>query len=139
MKHLKSYKIFESLSSIEDLIQDAKDICLELNDDNIRTECYHTVFNQTDVQKQPVFITVGMERTEYLDDDYGYGLAGILVWNEIEEVVDRLIEYFESNNWNLSSMMMDGDNLIHPKKWIENLRKKDSYTFSGLRIDFTQE
>ena len=80
-----------------------------------------------------------MERTEYFDDDYGYGLAGILVWNEVEEVVDRLIEYFESNNWNLSSMMMDGDDLIHPKRWIENLRKKDSYTFSGLKINFTQE
>jgi hypothetical protein len=137
MKHLKSYKIFESFSSIEDLLQEAKEICLELNDANIRTECYHTVFNQTVDQKQPVFITVGMERTEYFDD--GYGLAGILVWNEIEEVVDRLIEYFESNNWNLSSMMMDGDSLIHPKKWIENLRKKDSYTFSGLKINFTQE
>ena len=128
---MKYIKLFESFSSIEDLVQDAKDICLELNDANIRTECYG--------KSHPGFIKVGMERTEYEDDDMGYGLAGYLEWHEIEEVVDRLIEYFESNGWNLSKIMMDGDNLINPKEWIETLRKKVSYTFSGISISFTQE
>ena len=68
----------------------------------------------------------------------GYGLAGDLEWHEVEEVVDRLIDYFESNNWSLSSIIMDGDNLINPKEWIETLRKKVSYTFSGLTINFVE-
>ena len=34
--------------------------------------------------------------------------------------------------------MMDGDNLINPKEWIETLRKKVNYTFSGLTINFVE-
>jgi hypothetical protein len=135
---MKYLKIFESFSSIEELVQDAKDICLELNDVNIRTECYYNNPYVLNSEPHPGFITVGMERTEFEDDDMGYGLAGYLEWREVEEVVDRLVDYFELNGWNLVSIMTDGDNLIHPKKWIENLRKRDSYTFSGLTINFVE-
>jgi hypothetical protein len=135
---MKYLKLFESFSSIEELVQDAKDICLELNDVNIRTECYYNNSYVLNSEPHPGFITVGMERTEFEDDDIGYSLAGYLEWREVEEVVDRLVDYFESNNWNLVSIMTDGDNLIHPKKWIENLRKRDSYTFSGLTINFVE-
>jgi hypothetical protein len=139
---MKYLKLFESFSSIEDLVQEAKEICLELNDANIRTECRYNnpyvpyVLNS---ELHSGFITIGMERTEFEDDDMGYGLAGYLEWHEVEEVVDRLVDYFESNNWSLSKIMMDGDNLINPKEWIETLRKKVSYTFSGLSINFKQE
>jgi effector-binding domain-containing protein len=135
---MKYLKLFESFSSIEELVQEAKEICLELNDDNIRTDCYYNNSYVADGKSQPGFITIGIERTEFEDDDMGYGLAGYLEWHEVEEVVDRLIDYFESNGWHLSSIMMDGDNLINPKEWIETLRKKVSYTFSGLTINFTQ-
>ena len=135
---MKYLKLFESFSSIEDLVQDAKDICLEINDVNIRTVCQYNNPYDGDGKSQPGFITIGMERTEFEDDDMGYGLAGDLEWHEVEEVVDRLIDYFESNNWSLSTIMMDGDNLINPKEWIETLRKKVSYTFSGLTINFIE-
>ena len=136
---MKYLRLFESFSSIEELVQDAKDICLELNDNNIVTKCYYNPPYITDSKLNPGFITVGVERTEFGDDDMGYGLADILEWHEVEEVVDRLIDYFESNNWKLASILMDGDNLISPKEWVETLRKKVSYTFSGLTINFTQE
>jgi len=135
---MKYLKLFESFSSIEDLVQDAKDICLEINDVNIRTVCQYNNPYDGDGKSQPGFITIGMERTEFEDDDMGYGLAGDLEWHEVEEVVDRLIDYFESNNWSLSTIMMDGDNLINPKEWVETLRKKVSYTFSGLTINFVE-
>jgi len=135
---MKYLKLFESFSSIEELVQDAKDICLELNDANIRTECYYNNPYVLNSEPHPGFITVGMERTEFEDDDMGYGLAGYLEWCEVEEVVDRLIDYFESNNWNLVSIMMDADNLINPKEWVEKLRKKESYTFSGLTVNFVK-
>jgi hypothetical protein len=135
---MKYLKLFESFSSIEDLVQDARDICLELNDNNIETKCYYNHPFVSNSKLQSGFITIGMERTEFEDDDMGYGLAGILEWHEVEEVVDRLIDYLESNNWKLASILMDGDNLINPKEWIETLRKKVSYTFSGLTINFTQ-
>jgi hypothetical protein len=147
MATMKYLKLFESFSSIDDLVQDAKDICLELNDANIRTECYYNNSYVVGRYQLGGFITIGMERTEFEDDDMGYGLAGDLEWHEVEEVVDRLIDYFESNNWRLSTIMMDGDNLINTntngstnfgKEWIETLRKKVSYTFSGLTINFIE-
>ena len=135
---MRYLKLFESFSSIEDLVQDTKDICLELNDANIRTVCQYNHPYVLNSEPHPGFITIGMERTEFEDDDMGYGLAGDLEWQEVEEVVDRLVDYFESNNWSLSTIMMDGDNLINPKEWIETLRKKVSYTFSGLTINFIE-
>lgn len=135
---MRYLKLFESFSSIDDLVQDAKDICLELNDDNIRTVCQYNNPYVINSELNSGFITIGMERTEFEDDDMGYGLASDLEWHEVEEVVDRLIDYFESNNWSLSSIIMDGDNLINPKEWIETLRKKVSYTFSGLTINFVE-
>ena len=38
---MKYIKLFESFISKEELVQDANDICLELNDNNIRTECHY--------------------------------------------------------------------------------------------------
>lgn len=73
----------------------------------------------------------------YGDDEFSYD-ADILEWHQVEEAVDRLIEYFESNGWKLVSILMDGDNLINPKEWVETLRKKVNYTFSGLTINFIE-
>lgn len=137
---MKYLKLFESFNSIEELVNDANDICLELNDNNIRTECYYNNPYVLNGESQPGFITVGMEKM-YGDNEFSYD-ADILEWHQVEEVVDRLIEYFESNGWELSSILTDGDNLIHPKKWIETLRKKapngKNYVFSGLTINFVK-
>ena len=133
---MKYIKLFESFISKEDLVKDGNDICLELNDNNIRTECYYRDPYVYDGKSHPGFMTVEMERTHHEDSEFEF--MDILEWREVEEVVDRLIEYFESNNWNLSSIMMDGDNLINPKEWVETLRKKVSYTFSGLAINFIE-
>ena len=133
---MKYIKLFESFISKEELVQDANDICLELNDNNIRTECYYNNPYVVDGESHPGFITVGMEKS-YGDEEWSYD-DDVLQWHQVEEVVDRLIEYFESNGWKLISILMDSDNLIHPKKWIETLRKKDSYTFSGLTINFIE-
>jgi len=133
---MKYLKLFESL------VQDAKDICLELNDANIRTECYYNNPYVLDGKSQPGFITIGMERTEFEDDeddDCFWANENLVVeWHEVEEVVDRLIDYFELNNWNLYAIMMDDDNLINPKEWIETLRKRVNYKFSGLTINFVE-
>lgn len=132
---MKYLKLFESFNSIEELVNDANDICLELNDNNIITECYYNNPYVVGGESHPGFITVGMEKS-YGDEEWSYD--DVLEWHQVEEVVDRLIEYFESNNWKLVSILMDADNLIHPKKWIEALRKKESYTFSGLTINFIE-
>ena len=127
MKHIK---LFESFISKEELVQDAEDICLELNDANIRTKCwYKKPYATTSGKSKPGFIYVEIWHME--DED--------LEWHEVEEVFDRLIDYFESNGWKLGSIIMDGDTLINPKGWIETLRKKVNYTFFGLTINFIED
>ena len=135
---MKYIKLFESFISKEELVQDANDICLELNDNNIRTECHYNNPYVLDGKSQPGFITIGMERTEFEDDEDDDCFYLFVEWHEVEEVVDRLIEYIESNGWKLISILMDADNLINPKEWIETLRKKVNYTFSGLTINFVE-
>lgn len=145
MKYLKLFESFKSIPKhllVNNLLQEAKDICLELNDANIRTECYYNNPYVLDGKSQPGFITIGMERAEFEndeDDDCFWANENLFVeWHEVEEVVDRLIDYFELNNWNLYAIMMDDDNLINPKEWIETLRKKVNYKFSGLTINFVE-
>lgn len=135
---MKYIKLFESFISKEELVQDANDICLELNDNNIRTECHYNNPYVLDGKSQPGFITIVMERTEFEDDEDDDCFYLFVEWHEVEEVVDRLIEYFESNGWKLISILIDADNLINPKEWIETLRKKESYKFSGLTINFVE-
>ena len=53
---MKYIKLFESFISKEELVQDANDICLELNDNNIRTECHYN----NDLIDFRRFITIGM-------------------------------------------------------------------------------
>jgi hypothetical protein len=131
---MRYLKLFESFTSIDDLVQDAKDICLELNDDGITTKCYYNPPYVINSNIHPEFISIGMERLVSDENDY----YDVLSWGEINEVIDRLIYYFESNNWKLSSILIDGDNLINPKEWIESLRKKVHYSFTGITINFSK-
>jgi hypothetical protein len=61
-----------------------------------------------------------------------------LCWGDVSETIDRIIDYMKSENWSLSSLNIEGDNLINPEHWIENLRKKPEYTFTGLTIYFVE-
>ena len=83
---MKYLKLFESFSSIEELVQDAKDICLELNDVNIRTECYYNNPYVLNSEPHPGFITVGMERTEFEDDDIDD------LGSTVKDVVDLILK-----------------------------------------------
>ena len=132
MKYLKLFENYKK-TSVEDTTNNLKDICQELNDNYIRTECYYNNPYVVDSKYQPGFMTVGMEKMEsenqYLD---------ALSWGEISETIDRIIDYMKSENWKLSSLLIDGDNLINPEQWIENLRNKEHYSFTGLTINFIE-
>jgi hypothetical protein len=104
MKHIKTYKIFESLLPKEsvnetlspDEISDIKDICLELEDKG-----YSIQFNTTPTTNG-YYIVMIEKITEYPYND-GF------VYNDVEEVVDRLQDY-------IGMKIMEISVLVDPKK-----------------------
>ena len=97
MKHIKSYKIFES--RIEDLEDNVKDILLELEDEGFQIEIsriskdvYLKVGYISYYQRTDVFLEVRISRS--WDSPKG----GIIIWGEIKDVIIRLTEWYYSQS-----------------------------------------
>ena len=127
---MKYLKLFEDYLSTQDIISNLKDICLELNDDYIETACEYFPKKISHGNISGDFISVGIEKMDI--SDYN----DVLSWGDISETIDRIIEYLKSENWRISSLNIDGENLINPEKWIENFRVKEHYSFWGLTMHF---
>lgn len=77
MKHLKSYKIFESNTKTENVIQDIEDVLLELEDEGMRVET-----------KRDKYTFVGGEF--YQINIFPQTGRKFIFWNEISESVIRI-------------------------------------------------
>lgn len=129
---MKYLKLFESFITPDDIVSEIKDICLELNDNYIDVNCEYHHPKVVNGQVYGDFISLGMEKMDLTDYD------DVLSWGDISETIDRVLEYLNSVDWKLSSIIIDGDNLINPLRWIENLRKKPEYTIYGLTMHFVK-
>lgn len=129
---MKYIKLFESFTNTEEIVGELKDICLELNDNYVDVNCEYHPKKVVNNQIYGDFISIGMEKMDF--HDYN----DVLCWGDISETIDRALEYLNSVGWKLSSIIIDGDNLINPLQWIENLRKKPEYTIYGLTMHFVK-
>ncbi len=149
MKHLTSYKLWESDSddSVDpnDLVSDINDICLELNDKYIRTECQYNPLEQRTTTVRREYIMFGLEKElsdddleTYMDVDDSY--SDEIHWSEVEDSVLRVLDYMLSNNWSPSYVILDSES-----HYVENKNIKEFFSktfdrpdriFSGLQKDF---
>lgn len=96
MKHIKSYKIFES--RIEDLEDNVKDILLELEDEGFQIEISRISKDVDDdtlqrvTKRTDVFLEVRVSRP------WGSPKGGIIIWREIKDVIIRLTEWYYSQS-----------------------------------------
>ncbi len=96
MKHIKSYKIFES--RIEDLEDNVKDILLELEDEGFQIEISRISKDVDDDTLQrrtirtDVFLEVRVLRP------WNSQPGGIIIWREIKDVIIRLTEWYYSQS-----------------------------------------
>ena len=96
MKHIKSYKIFES--RIEDLEDNVKDILLELEDEGFQIEISRISKDvdgdtlQRRTIRTDVFLEVRISRP------WGSTKGGIIIWREIKDVIIRLTEWYYSQS-----------------------------------------
>jgi hypothetical protein len=112
VKHLKSYKLFES--RIEDLEDDVRDILLELEDEGFQIEISRT---NKDVEIEPkkffnklrtdVFLEVRVMRPWGSPDRVipntptppgGTYPGSILIWREVKDAIIRLTEWYYSES-----------------------------------------
>lgn len=129
MNHLKSFKIFES--GIYNIVYDVKDICLDLDQNKFSVDIYkgndHILsIDKDDYEKESNSkITISIE---YMTE-FGIPTKGI-EWSEIEEVIERLIDFFKINNYEIFGISIDGHYLS--TKDISRLGK-----FSGTNQPWT--
>ena len=134
MKYLKLYENF----NVYDIIQNLKDICLELNDEDIRTQCEHNEPNKkyAPLPGQRENISVGLERESSGDM---YEFSDELKWSDINNVIFRMIDYMNDSGWKPSYVIIDDDSrwieTVDAKEYLSN-HFKDEWVFTGLKIYF---
>jgi hypothetical protein len=143
---MKYLKLFENFN-VYDIIQNLKDICLELNDEGIQTECEHNEPNKkyAPLPGQRENISVGLERESSGDM---YQFSDELKWSDINDVIFRMIDYMNDSGWKPSYVIIDLTKPFHQigddSRWIETVDAKeylsnhfkDEWVFTGLKIDF---
>lgn len=71
------------------------------------------------------------------DSDYYENFYERVKWIEVEEVVDRLIEFFKLKGYNKLSIMVDGSVDRESINWIEDMKVKKDYEFDSLTFWFS--
>ena len=125
---MKYLKLFENFN-VYDIIQNLKDICLELNDEGIQTECEHNGPNAkyAPLPGQRENIVARVNGTDELK------------WSDINNVIFRMIDYMNDSGWKPSYVIIDDDSrwieTVDAKEYLSN-HFKDEWVFTGLKIDF---
>lgn len=139
-------KLYEDFNGVDSIIQNLEDICLELNDNGIRTECkyhretpYHRLMR---LEYKPKAITSsGREHISVgLEEEYSDDYKEEITFGDVDEVILRIVDYMKSEGWKPSWVMFDGEShhIEHRQSAIEYFMKnfKSESVLSGLTINF---
>jgi hypothetical protein len=96
MKHLKSYKVFESISGAN-LELDVRDMFLELEEDY----GYQVDISMHKYKKLVSGLGAGVNKfcIEASNDD-------LFQWSDVKDYFERAKEYIEDNNWSLTKSVL---------------------------------
>lgn len=133
MKHIKLFESWKEFFEPNNIVRELEDICLELNDIDINTECYWFPPLVILGTKSGGYISVGMEKND-MDGDYIDAIA----WSDISEVVERIMEFIESEGWYLTSISLDGDTLRQAQA-NHFIKTVSDYEFGGITFNFKEK
>lgn len=137
---MKRIKLYEDFNGVDSIIQNLEDICLDLNDKGIRTECSHNVPSKkyAPLPGQREHISVGLEE-EYFDD-----YKEEITFGKVKDSVLRILDYMKSCGWKPSFVIFDGESYHIEKntegaiQWLVKNFKPES-VLSGLQINFIKD
>lgn len=119
MKHLKSYKLFESISNT-DLELDVKDIFLELEEDG-----YYVGISMLQTRRPG---GVDMFCTEASRDD-------LFQWSDVKDYFERAKEYVCDNDWILTKVILN----YYPQGDFNGSYQMKTKEFSGSNWNYFRE
>lgn len=137
MKHIKEYKLFENIEyfdeTINEMMEDVKDICLELEDEGYSIDIYPEYWPSKEIRRYNLLIEkldkrplATRDSSRFLEFNY----------SEVEEVVNRIVRYLGENI--IETAVYIGET-IHPDDgaWV-GLDKFESSGFmtTGVKIIF---
>ena len=97
MKKIKSFKLFESLDDVKDIVTVIKDMLLELNFLDIENRV--DIVNQLeDPNQSPEIIVINLwKKAIKIEGDYHYKPS--YTWDDVKSVIVPVMEYLESEGF----------------------------------------
>ncbi len=111
MKYLKRYKLFESIDF--DIVNDCKDILLDLNDMNIETECLYdssrvTTDNGISYSDKITYIAIIIQRNVEQQ---------ALKWMDIDDIFNHILEYLDNKGYMLCAVNLNNNLFVSTPKY----------------------
>lgn len=123
------------------IISELEDICVELNDMNIITQCNYNLPNPKHPPSPSIREHISVE-LEKATSDYR-GDMEEFKWVEIHDTILRILEFMNSNGWKPSYFIFDGESnhteFLSFNKIIEWLNFRKDYLLFSLKIDFIRK
>ena len=97
MKKIKSFKLFESLDDVKDIVSVIKDMLLEL--DFLDIERRVDIVNQLeDPNQSPEIIVINLwKKAIKIEGDYHYKPS--YTWDDVKSVIEPVMDYLESEGF----------------------------------------
>lgn len=119
---MKYLKLFENFNS-RDLVKNVEDIFLDLNDEYNNTKVIYNDY--LDLLK----ISIGKDILSPIRGG----------WGSISEYVDRVMSYLKSEEWILSGMFLDSDEMLYPEKALDSLNNHPEYNLDSVVLIFLEK
>lgn len=126
MKHLKTYKLFESIDN--NIKSDIEDILLDINDEMYwKAKCWSEEYG---------WIVI----IEIVDEDPEYELEGQTPPSVIVETIERLIDYMAQNDFDKYHITYEeDDNDEIAEVSVEEVSNLDIWSNQFIRVEFWNE
>ena len=103
MKKIKSFKLFESLDDVKDIVSVIKDMLLELDFLDIETRCdlvpsvlTTSKYKNDSIGENPEIIVINLsKRAIKLGDGIGDGYKASYNWDDIKEVIEPIVDFLK--------------------------------------------
>ena len=131
MRYIKTYKLFESISNIDEIKSNLKDLCLEFEDNNCETRIEYSMLFYVDID---VFNTVKSNSIQWYDSEIGQNVQMFALPDWFISNCRRIEDYMQSEGFTTNPSIryaLDWENL----DTIDELAEQQSLIYR-VRLEF---
>lgn len=131
MRYIKTYKLFESISNIDEIKSNLKDLCLEFEDNNCETRIEYSMLFYVDID---VFNSVKSNSIQWYDSEIGQNVQMFALPDWFISNCRRIEDYMQSEGFTTKPSIeytLDWENL----DTIDELAEQQSLIYK-VRLEF---